>query len=67
MYAYVNIPAMVIATKLDGHDVDNDETLELLAKLLSARLEPELIWVAPSDMMDGRILAIRNKFVKNGS
>jgi len=51
---------------LDGHDVDNDSTLELLAKVALSHAEAGADMVAPSDMMDGRILAIRNKLDENG-
>lgn len=42
----------------DG-DVDNDATLELLAKEALSHAEAGADIVAPSDMMDGRIAAIR--------
>lgn len=50
----------------DG-DVDNDATLELLAKTALSQAEAGADIVAPSDMMDGRVKAIRehldgNKF-----
>jgi len=51
---------------LNGHDVDNDSTLELLAKVALSQAQAGADMVAPSDMMDGRILAIRNKLNENG-
>ena len=47
-------------------DVDNDSTLELLAKeaLSHARAGADI--VAPSDMMDGRVGAIRKSLDQNG-
>jgi porphobilinogen synthase len=47
-------------------DVDNDSTLELLAKeaLSHARAGADI--VAPSDMMDGRVGAIRKTLDQNG-
>ncbi|MGI5958474.1 MAG: porphobilinogen synthase [Massiliimalia sp.] len=51
---------------LCGHDVDNDKTLPLLAKTALSHVEAGADMVAPSDMMDGRILAIRNELDKNG-
>ncbi len=47
-------------------DVDNDSTLELLAKesLSHARAGADII--APSDMMDGRVGAIRKMLDENG-
>ena len=40
-------------------DVDNDATLELLAKMALSHVEAGADMVAPSDMMDGRVGAIR--------
>lgn len=51
---------------LCGHDVDNDKTLELLAKTALSHVQAGADMVAPSDMMDGRILAIRNMLDDNG-
>jgi porphobilinogen synthase len=42
----------------DGH-VDNDETLKLLARSSLSHVEAGADMVAPSDMMDGRVRAIR--------
>ncbi len=49
-----------------GGDVDNDATLELLAReaLSHARAGADI--VAPSDMMDGRVGAIRRALDENG-
>ncbi|MDO5485109.1 MAG: porphobilinogen synthase [Lachnospiraceae bacterium] len=44
---------------LCGHDVDNDRTLEYLAKTALSHVEAGAQMVAPSDMMDGRVRAIR--------
>ena len=44
---------------LHGREVDNDETLEVLAKTALSNVEAGADMVAPSDMMDGRIAAIR--------
>lgn len=44
---------------LDGESVDNDKTLEVLAKVALSHVEAGADMVAPSDMMDGRIAAIR--------
>lgn len=51
---------------LCGHDVDNDATLELLAKTALSHVEAGADMVAPSDMMDGRVRAIREMLDKNG-
>lgn len=44
---------------IHDHDVDNDTTLEYLAKIALSQVEAGADMVAPSDMMDGRIAAIR--------
>lgn len=51
---------------LCGHDVDNDKTLEYLSRIALSQVEAGADVVAPSDMMDGRVLAIRNKLDENG-
>ncbi len=51
---------------LCGHDVENDQTLKLLSKTALSHVEAGADMVAPSDMMDGRILAIRNLLDENG-
>ena len=45
--------------KLCGQEVDNDATLELLAKEALSHVRAGADMVAPSDMMDGRVRAIR--------
>jgi porphobilinogen synthase len=49
----------------DG-DVDNDATLELLCKEALSHAEAGADIVAPSDMMDGRVRAIREALDVNG-
>lgn len=44
---------------LHGTEVDNDETLEVLTKTAVSHAKAGADMVAPSDMMDGRVLAIR--------
>jgi porphobilinogen synthase len=44
---------------LEGDDVDNDATLELLARTAVSHAEAGADAVCPSDMMDGRVGAIR--------
>jgi len=51
---------------LCGHDVDNDKTLALLAKTALSHVEAGADMVAPSDMMDGRVRAIREMLDANG-
>ena len=52
--------------ELCGDYVDNDKTLELLAKTALSQVQAGADMVAPSDMMDGRVLAIRNILDNNG-
>ncbi|OPX40980.1 MAG: delta-aminolevulinic acid dehydratase [Desulfobacteraceae bacterium 4484_190.3] len=49
----------------DG-DVDNDATLELLAKQAVSHAKAGADLVAPSDMMDGRVAAIRDGLDREG-
>jgi porphobilinogen synthase len=67
------VPEMVVVTDVclceytdHGHcgvirqgDVDNDATVPLLARMAVAHARAGADWVAPSDMMDGRVGAIR--------
>ncbi|MCZ6864464.1 MAG: porphobilinogen synthase [Candidatus Dadabacteria bacterium] len=49
----------------DG-DVDNDETLQYLAKMSLSHAQAGADMVAPSDMMDGRVGVIRDELDANG-
>lgn len=74
------VPEMVVMTDvaLDpfssyGHDgivenneIVNDATVEVLAKMSVSHAKAGADFVAPSDMMDGRIAAIREALEKNG-
>lgn len=51
---------------LHGEYVDNDSTLEVLSKIAVSHARAGADMVAPSDMMDGHIAAIRNGLDKNG-
>jgi porphobilinogen synthase len=67
------VPEMVVISDValdpyssDGHDgvvrqgrIDNDETLEILARMAIVQAQAGADIVAPSDMMDGRVAAIR--------
>ncbi len=44
---------------VEGGQVDNDKTLDLLARMAVSHAEAGADIVAPSDMMDGRVRAIR--------
>lgn len=48
------------------HNVDNDATLELLLKTAVSLAEAGADIIAPSDMMDGRVGAIRKGLDQNG-
>jgi porphobilinogen synthase len=45
----------------DGEEIDNDATLELLTRTARSHVEAGAHVVAPSDMMDGRVGAIREE------
>ena len=51
---------------LSGQEVDNDRTLPLLAKTALSHVQAGADMVAPSDMMDGRVAAIRAELDRNG-
>jgi porphobilinogen synthase len=51
---------------LEGSRVDNDATLEYIAKIALSHAEAGADMVAPSDMMDGRVQAIREALDENG-
>lgn len=75
-----SVPELVVVTDVclceytsHGHcgviangDVDNDQTLPLLAKVALSHAEAGADIVAPSDMMDGRVKAIREALDKGG-
>ena len=52
--------------KTGEHLIDNDETLKLLTKEALSHAEAGVDMVAPSDMMDGRVGAIRDILDDNG-
>lgn len=74
------VPDMVVMTdvaldpySIYGHDgivkdgeILNDETVEALVRMSLSHAEAGVDFVAPSDMMDGRIHAIRKAFEENG-
>jgi len=75
-----NVPGLAVITDVclceytdHGHcgiirngDVDNDATLELLAREALSHAQAGADMVAPSDMMDGRVMAIREILDENG-
>lgn len=55
-----------IVSGLPAYDVDNDATLEYIARIALSQVQAGADMVAPSDMMDGRIAAIRRLLDDNG-
>jgi len=51
---------------LKGQEVDNDATLDVLARIAISHAKSGADIVAPSDMMDGRVRAIRQALDENG-
>ncbi|QJB36182.1 porphobilinogen synthase [Chitinophaga oryzae] len=51
---------------VEGTEIVNDPTVEVLARMSLSHAQAGADFVAPSDMMDGRILAIRNILEQNG-
>jgi len=56
----------IIVQGRDGFEVDNDSTLELLARTAVSQAKAGADIVAPSDMMDGRVAAIRRALDTEG-
>ncbi|WP_026750367.1 porphobilinogen synthase [Sediminibacterium sp. C3] len=75
-----HIPEMIIMTDIAldpysmyGHDgivkdqeIDNDTTIKILAKMAVSHAQAGAHFVAPSDMMDGRIAALRQSLENAG-
>ena len=73
------VPEMVIMTDValdpysiyghdgivEGNEILNDATVEVLAKMSVSHAKAGADWVAPSDMMDGRIAAMRTALEEN--
>jgi len=51
---------------ISGDDIDNDSSLGVLAKMALRLAQAGVDWVGPSDMMDGRIGAIRDALDQGG-
>ncbi len=51
---------------VDGNIIDNDATLDLLARTALSHAESGADVIAPSDMMDGRVSEIRNTLDESG-
>ena len=57
----------IVKETRDGWTVENDPTLDLLARTASSLARAGADVVAPSDMMDGRVAAIRQALDEQGS
>ncbi len=62
----ITLPAVDPPRLTDSRYVDNDATLNLLAKTALSQAKAGADIIAPSDMMDGRIGAIRQALDQNG-
>ncbi|QES89571.1 porphobilinogen synthase [Rhizosphaericola mali] len=51
---------------IENGDIVNDATIEALTKMSLSHAEAGVDFVAPSDMMDGRVAAFRKAFEENG-
>lgn len=56
----------VVIKGCNGYKIDNDPTLELLSKMAVSHVKAGADMVAPSDMMDGRVAAIRLSLDERG-
>ncbi len=55
----------IVGKKENGARIDNDKTLEILAKIALSQANAGADWIAPSGMMDGMVCAIRSALDKN--
>lgn len=51
---------------VENNEIINDATVEVLARMSLSHAQAGADFVAPSDMMDGRVLAIREMLEQNG-
>lgn len=56
----------VVKKTESGFEIDNDQTLDLLARMAVSHAKAGADMVAPSDMMDGRIGAVRSALDSDG-
>lgn len=52
-------------TKIQNFQIDNDETIKILAKIAASYAQAGVDMVAPSAMMDGQVKAIKETLTKN--
>lgn len=58
--------AAVAPSKVEQYEIVNDQTLEILARTAVSQAKAGIDIIAPSDMMDGRVAAIRSALDKSG-
>jgi len=58
--------AVMMAASAEDYEILNDPTLELLARTAVSQVKAGMDIIAPSDMMDGRVKAIRTALDENG-
>jgi porphobilinogen synthase len=58
--------AGIITASAEDYEILNDATLELLARTAVSQAKAGMDIIAPSDMMDGRVAAIRTALDENG-
>ena len=56
----------IVATSAEDYEILNDATLELLARTAVSQAKAGMDIIAPSDMMDGRVDAIRTALDEAG-
>jgi porphobilinogen synthase len=56
----------IVKKSSDDYEIENDSSLELLAKTAASLARAGADIVAPSDMMDGRVAAIRDELDEEG-
>jgi len=64
--AAVAAASQVLAASAEDYEILNDPTLELLARTAVSQAKAGMDIIAPSDMMDGRVKAIRTALDENG-
>jgi len=64
--AHRSVGAAAATVGVDEYEIINDETLDLLAKTAVSQAKAGMDIIAPSDMMDGRVEAIRDALDEAG-
>ena len=66
MWHLIHFLPMAMMELWKNNEIVNDATVEVLAKMSVSHAQAGADFVAPSDMMDGRIAAIREALEENG-